>query len=429
MLSVTKFSPIAKEMPSLRVLVCAFACRPGGGLGFSGGEDLLGWNLVGQIGRFHEVWALTSAENRPAIEKALQRESLPNVQFEYLDLPRWLHFLLRLQGGHQVYTYLWQWRVYWAARRLHQQVHFHLFHHLTYANDWMASFIGALLPIPYVRGPGGGAHRTPQAFLREYPAIGRFWERVRVIGQWLFRHDPFFILGQGRASALLVCNYEAMEAIPERWRHKAVLFPVTGVSTDDLATLPSPGNEHAHFQILSVGKLIRLKGFALAIRAFELFSKKYADAGFEIIGDGPDRIHLESLVRDLELQEKVKLSRWVPHQEVLARMRASDVFLFASLRDGGGTVVVEAMAAGKPVVCLDVAGPGLHVTDECGIKVSAHSPEQAVEDMARALERLYCDPALRHRMGTAARARAEQVYHWDRLGERLLEIYQKCVVT
>jgi glycosyltransferase involved in cell wall biosynthesis len=106
-------------------------------------------------------------------------------------------------------------------------------------------------------------------------------------------------------------------------------------------------------------------------------------------------------------------------------MRSCDVFLFASLRDGGGLVVVEAMAAAKPVICMDLGGPGLHVTEECGIKVPAHSPDEAIELMAQALERLYQNIELRVKMGQAARTRAERVYSWDQLGERLLQIYKE----
>lgn len=85
--------------------------------------------------------------------------------------------------------------------------------------------------------------------------------------------------------------------------------------------------------------------------------------------------------------------------------------------------MVEAMAAGKPIVCLDLAGPGLHVTPECGMKITPGCPKHTVRDMAAALERLYQDKELRVRMGRAGRKRAAECYHWDRLGDRLLEIY------
>src|SRR5579884_2376590 len=74
----------------------------------------------------------------------------------------------RGQCAFQVYAYLWQIKAYFVARRLHRERPFDVFHHVTYANDWMASYIGALLPVPYIRGPGGGAQRTPGAFLKEY---------------------------------------------------------------------------------------------------------------------------------------------------------------------------------------------------------------------------------------------------------------------
>jgi len=88
-------------------------------------------------------------------------------------------------------------------------------------------------------------------------------------------------------------------------------------------------------------------------------------------------------------------------------------------------VVVEAMAAGKPVICMDLGGPGLHITEECGIKVPARSPDEAIELMAQGLERLYQDMELRARMGQAGRMRAEQVYVWEHLANRLLEIYRE----
>jgi len=90
-------------------------------------------------------------------------------------------------------------------------------------------------------------------------------------------------------------------------------------------------------------------------------------------------------------------------------------------------VVIEAMAAGKPVICMDLAGPGMHVTEECGIKIPASSPLETMELIAQALERLYRDPELRGRMGEAARRRAEQLYTWDHLGERLQQIYEEAL--
>ena len=412
------------NVTKFRVLACAFTCCPSGQPGFTGGEDILGWNLLKQISRFHEVYALTHSDDRQSIERALKEQPIPNLHFRYVDLPRWLHPLLRLQGSHQLYAYLWQLRAYFTAIKLHRELRFDLFHHITYANDWMTSFIGAWLPVPYVRGPGGGAHRTPKGFETEYSLKGRIWEKFRGPGQWLFRHDPFFTRGQVRAKALLVCNKEAQLGISRRLAKKVYLFPVSGVSSEDLAIQPESNGRKKHFRVLSAGALIRVKGFGIAIKAFKLFVDKHPDATFSIIGSGPEGPRLKALVQDAQIEQKVEFLQWVPRDTLLKEMRGYDVFLFPSLRDGGGTVVIEAMSAAKPVVCLDVGGPGTHISDDCGIKVTPDSPQHAIEQLADALERLYLDEELRLRLGRGAREKAEKVYLWERLGEQLMNIYR-----
>jgi len=418
----------------LRVLACAFACDPEGQSGHGAGEDQLGWNLINQLSRRHELWVLSHPDNRGGVERALSKRPNPALHFHYLRLPSWLEFLSKHhKGGIQIYSYLWQMAAYFAARSLHGQFRYDAFHHVTYANDWMASFIGACLRIPFVRGPGGGADRTPRAFLKEYCFGDRLWERFRSLGQWVLRQDPFFRIGQRRTRAILVCNREALERVPERYRTKANLFPVVGVSSDDLPPAARAEQARATFRVVSAGKLLYWKGFALAIRAFKVFLEGAGATGvgrkpeLAIVGNGPELPRLQELVRTLGLEGNVRFDGWLSHDEVLARMRSCDVLLYASLRDGGGAVVVEALATGLPVVCLDLGGPGIHVTDDCGIKVPARSPEEAVRDLAAGLSRLYGDKERRDRMGKNARERGERVYDWDRLGERLLRIYEEAL--
>jgi glycosyltransferase involved in cell wall biosynthesis len=410
----------------LRLLVCAFACAADPSTNFFGGGDLMAWNLIRRLGQRHRLWVLTASQNGEAIGAALERDPLPGVQFVYVDLPGWLSFLMRQQGGIQLYAYLWQWRAYFAARRLQKQFRFDAFHHLTYENDWMASISGALLPVPYLRGPAGGAHRVPKNFRRQFPARSRAWEYARMGLQWVFRHDPFFLISQERAKVLLMANREALEALPARWRKKAQLLSVNGISSNEL-TSPERQPQDTRFAILSAGRLIPLKGFDLALRAFALFSRKHPAAKFVIVGNGPELNRLEKLAQELGIENHVRFEGWMPRERLLAKMRACDVFLFASLRDGGGLVVVEAMAAGKPVVCFDLGGPGLHVNPECGFKVPARDPAQGVWDMAEALDRLASDRHLCAQMGLAAFERARQVYDWDRVADRIILCYESAL--
>jgi glycosyltransferase involved in cell wall biosynthesis len=214
--------------------------------------------------------------------------------------------------------------------------------------------------------------------------------------------------------------------MPYELRRKAEIFPVNGISSSDLVLLARQ-QEHdrdGSFTILSAGKLTRPKGFTLAVESFRIFIDMFPNSTLFIVGSGPDRSHLVSLTERLGLRSHVQFCDWLPRDDLLRRMKASDLFLFPSLRDGGGAVVVEALAAGKPVICLDIGGPGLHVTNDCGIKVTPQTRKQTITDLAAALCRLFSDEKMRRNMSEAAYLRAESLYRWDHLGERLREIYE-----
>ncbi len=409
----------------MKVLICAFACAkdPDMQFGFSnGGEGILGQNIILQLIRFFNVSVLTHPINKEAIEKIVKKRNVPEIDFYYIDIPKFFNFTKKWI---QIYAYLWQIKAYFVAKRLNKENHFDVFHHITYANDWMASYIGALLPIPYMRGPGGGAQKVPENFLRGFSKKDYIKEKIRSLGQWMFKHDPFFIIGQNKAKVLLVCNHESFRALPKKWQAKAFFFSVNGIHSEEVSFLRSEGgHSNDNFLILSAGKLIKIKGFDLAIKAFKLFSDNVADAKLVIVGDGVELKNLKKLVKELNLEVKVIFKEWMSHGELFKQMLSCDIFLFASLRDGGGAVVVEAMAAGKPVVCFDLAGPALHIDEKCGIKVKADNPEQAAKDMSSALEKLYLNRELLSKLGGGAKEKAEKEYNWNKLGDKLFEIYK-----
>ena len=97
----------------------------------------------------------------------------------------------KIEFGQRIYYYLWQIKAWRVARRLHKEMGFDIAHHVTFGNDWIASYIGAFLPVPFICGPVGG-QRTPRQLWSEYTAYGRFAEAARNIAQWFGRRDPDF---------------------------------------------------------------------------------------------------------------------------------------------------------------------------------------------------------------------------------------------
>jgi glycosyltransferase involved in cell wall biosynthesis len=414
-------------MKRLKILISAYACNPLGSLQLHPGEDLTGWMLAQQAARRHQVWVVTHSYNRPGIEGAEGYRKRDNPHFIFVHLPRLFRWLYRFGIGERLYYYFWQIAVWRIAVKLHREFQFDITHHLTFGNYWMPSFIGAFLPIPFVWGPVGGGQKTPSSLFKRYSLAGQLAEIGRDLAQWLGRNLLFSRHRcLRRARTILVCNAETKYQFPRSAWPRIIFFPVNGISTKDLAiSRQSPA--HFSFRVLTAGRLIRLKGFDLCIEAFARLVEMHSDCILEIVGQGPEESRLRRMVKRKHLNEKVRFIPWLERRLLLNKMRHSDVFLFASFRDGGGAVIVEAMASGLPTVCLDTGGPGFHIREAWGMKIKLRKPKECVEELARALIVLKEHPALRRKLGRAAQRRARESYLWDILGCRLDLIYHRAL--
>jgi len=404
----------------MKVLVSAYACEPG-----KGSEPGVGWNWVRQIARFaDEVWVITRANNRPVIEEALKKEPLPNVHWVYFDLPRWARFWKKGQRGVHLYYYLWQVGIYFLARHLHREVQFEIVHHVTFGNYWMPSFL-ALLPVPFIWGPVGGGESAPKSFYSTFSMRGRIYEWIRDLARWFGEHDPFVKMTARRSAMTLSKARETANRLTQLGaRYVSVLSEVALPEEEIVQLLSVPLHQGNPFRILSLGRLLHWKGFHLGLMAFARFVREFPQSEYWLVGDGPERRNLERLAQKLRIVDKVRFWGALPRAEALKKLAECDVLVHPSLHDSGGWVCVEAMAAGRPVICLDLGGPALQVTEETGFKIPAHAPEQVVAEMAEAMLKLAMDEDLRRRMGEEARRRVREEFSWERRGKELANIYR-----
>jgi len=407
----------------MKILVSAYACEPG-----KGSEPGVGWNWVRQIACFaDEVWVITRANNRPVIEEALKKEPLPNVHWVYFDLPRWARFWKKGQRGMHLYYYLWQVGIYFLARRLHRKVQFDLVHHVTFGNYWMPSFL-ALLPVPFIWGPVGGGESAPKSFYSTFSVRGRIYEWIRNLARWFGEHDPFTKMTARRSAVALSKARETANRLTQLGARCVFVLSEVALPEEEIVHLSSvPLHQGNPFRLLSLGRLLHWKGFHLGLMAFARFVREFPQSEYWLVGDGPEWRNLERLAQKLGITDKVRFWGALPRAEALKKLAECDVLVHPSLHDSGGWVCVEAMAAGRPVICLDLGGPALQVTEETGFKIPAHTPEQVVAEMAEAMLKLATDESLRQRMSEAARKRVRVAFSWERRGEEIQKIYSKVI--
>ena len=201
------------------------------------------------------------------------------------------------------------------------------------------------------------------------------------------------------------------------------------IGVDCEAITPRAAQEEAPV-ILSVARLVAVKGGAYLIRAFARIAGRFPEAVLVMIGEGPLRRRLLALAASLGLEGRVRFLGALPHPEVLAWMRKAAMLVLPGIRtatgrvEGLGLVSVEAAATGVPVIGSDLGGiPEAVIDGETGFLV----PSRDEEALARRMAELLGDAALRRRCGEAGRALACRRFDIGRQTARLEDLYDSVV--
>ncbi len=397
-----------------RILMSAYACEPN-----RGSEPGMGWNWAIQAARFHEVWVLTVSHGKPAIEAALAQHRIKNIHIVYCDVPGWPRKWANQYRFIRLHYVLWHLAVLRAARRIHETVSFDVVHHVSLGTIEIPGLLW-MLDAPFILGPVGGA-QEPAPAMRRY--FGRAWfhEMLRIARKRLMRFNPMIQLAVNHAALILVSNADTRRFLERLGARRIIPEVEVGAAVDPESNLHHTNSDT--FTVLWAGLLIPRKAPSLALDAFTKLKKSGVSARLVIAGDGPLKGAIAEQIRNRGLANDVVLLGAVPFAEMSRIYDSADVFLFSSLQDTNGNVLVEALAHGLPVIALDQHGAAGIISEECGIRVPIVNEHQVVTDLAAALERLAANPALRQRMGEAARRRAIERYTWDYKGERLRELY------
>jgi glycosyltransferase involved in cell wall biosynthesis len=410
----------------LKILLSAYACEPG-----KGSEPGQGWSMMDQVSQLHDVWVITAEEHRLPIEAELRRNPRPNVNWIFADPPRWLTFWKQGERGRRIHYYLWQIAAYFAGRAQHRRTGFDLVHHVTYISYWTPNFL-ALLGVPFLFGPVGGGESMPAAFRKGLSAEGKRFEQRRDLARGLaHRLDPFLRLTLRRMSLVLATTCETAAKLQEVGVNNIRLLHDVALSDEDLDRLSqTPIDETPEkFSFISMGRLIGWKGYHLSVQAFARFHREYPNSEYRIFGTGMEYDNLKQMVQDLGLEGVIHVAGLVPRDELMEHFNRSHVMVHPSLHDAGGWACVEAMASGRPVICLALGGPGAQVIPEAGFVIPANNPEQVIDEMAAAMLRLAQDPELRLKMARAAREYALREFSWPGRMKKYNALYGELVTT
>jgi glycosyltransferase involved in cell wall biosynthesis len=371
----------------MKILLSAYSCKPD-----AGSEPGIGWNwaqCIADLGYY--VTIVTRAVNRADIEQRLKERPNERIRILYCDLPKTIQQIYKLPLGNYTYYVLWQRAAAQLAQKVHQQEPFDLVQHITWGSFRVPSFMGSL-GIPFIFGPVGGGEDTPVGFRAGLGWQGRCWDALRRVSGTMMG----FWMGStyAAASKVVVTTPETLEKLPARFRSKATVCQAVGM---DLASLtsqePNPKFDRqceraSRIELLFVGRLLAWKGVHLILNALAQVSASADQIRLTVIGSGKDLSRLKKLAEKFGVTDKVHWIPWMDRLQLIRTYPTYDLFVFTSLHDSGGVAVLEALAYGLPVVCLDLGGPGVMVDNCCGrvIETNGRIQGQVVAELARVLQ-------------------------------------------
>lgn len=174
--------------------------------------------------------------------------------------------------------------------------------------------------------------------------------------------------------------------------------------------------------LLCVGRLVNAKGQGVLVQAADILVKKNKEFVIQFVGDGPDRLSLETFVKERKLEKYIQFLGKVNHDQVQKLQREADVFVLPSFAEGIPVVLMEAMASGTPCVTTHITGiPELFTHQEDGLLVRPGNSKM----LADALGELLHNQEYAESIACKALAKVRQYWNIHRSNQRLATLFKQ----
>jgi glycosyltransferase involved in cell wall biosynthesis len=407
-------SPDSKNQ--LKILLVGHGFWPG-----EGSEPGLTWNWVWYLSEHHDTWVLAPPLRRAAVEAAMPDYHGRAPRIVWVDVPRKPE---QGERGIRLHYLRWQRAALAEALRLHAIQKFDIVHHISWGTIYAPPALWRL-GIPFVWGPVGGGQAAPLRFGRYLGWRATLAEAGRNVRRHLLPLLPPLRRTATNSAVVLATNRETAEVLHRAGAPRVHLFLDNGVGPDQFIARQRTRRAGEPLELLWAGRLEARKALPLALEA--MARVRDVPVRLRIAGEGPLRPAHERRAAALGVSDRVRFLGFVPRARLLSDLFAeSDAFLFTSLQDSFGSVVIEAMAAGLPVLSLNHQGVGAMIPEQAAIKVPVTSPASTIQGLADAIRALAGSPELRQSMSEAARRHAA-TESWSRRVIRMNALYRSCL--
>ena len=397
---------------------------------------LLGFNFFNALSKLVDVTLVTHERNRHALEKVREKRTIHYISesriastyYKYMNrqiFSRWNNWPLHHVLSYPLYAEFDS-RVFERFKNSVISGAYDIVHALTPILPRYPYKISKVCEkIPFILGPVNGGLPFPKNFSGVAKKEAAQFNFLRYFSKIL----PGYKATYQKAKVVLAGSSYTLELLKNNFSihpEKLELFFENGIPSEFFVPRNSEGRraESAPFHLLFVGRLVPYKGADMLISALgEMDESIKEKLILTIVGAGPEENNLQRQVAHLHLQKQVRFTGLVDHHKVLEYYQDADIFCFPSIREFGGAVVLEAMAAGLPCIVVNHGGISEYVMDGTGIKIDPLSREHIIREIREGVQHLINDSRFYKKLSKNAAIRAGE-FEWKNKAKQLVKIYR-----
>lgn len=401
----------------MRILYIAYSCDP-----FNGSEDQIGWNIpIESEKQGNEVYILTKKDHEKVITEFLKTNNNISVKVSYIDVPKIVKKICK-RILYSMRIILWQRRALRFAKKIVQKEQIQIIHQIG-PMEFRAIGNYGKLNTKYILGPIGGGFPIPKP-LNEYAKGHFFAETTRKV------LNCFSLICLKVSSKIQHCDYvlfcnEETKSIFDKYgirvdENKWEYHCEIGIPEEKIGLQQSA---HDGTIILLPGRIVYRKGLRLLFDAIP----RDVDSCYKIMiaGDGPLKGELEEFIsNDVFLRDHVEFLGRIPFYDMIHVYSESDAVVSTSLSEGTGSVLLESLAMGKPIITSRHFGAKVFFDDSAVWFFNGNSKNELVNDLTRCLRECILDYNSRNKKSKNALLIAQK-YTWSSRVKQLNQIYNK----
>lgn len=383
----------------MNILYIAYSCDP-----YNGSEDKIGWNVPLAASKKHNVFVLTKEEHRENITKYCTENNIDNISFFYVDINGIYKKIFRppFYSGR---LNIWHKKAFLMAEKICFENEISIIHQIAPIEF---RSIGKYYKIPntkFVCGPLAGGQNVPKP-LTSYLGKEKPIEAIRVLLNGIFRIKIKLSGVLNKCDCVLYANYETqnyLEPSSER-----IIIPDTALRNDELSLINGNKNSEDEFIFLSVSRFTATKGYNLLFDAVKHIPDCY-NFKIRIVGYGPLEKELKAMFSsDEKVKRHTEFIGKIPFYEMNREYQKADALVFPSFREASGSVILEAMANGIPVITENRCGGSVICSEENAYLYSASTKNEYIENLSSLMQHCINNPNEVLAKGKAARMTAEK---------------------